>query len=119
MAQVHYSRRARNINAELGRWSLQGRLDWREWDGEFVVRADKSAETHLLPALAGETIKALRDGPAHVEDLAARVFKHPARLSAATADLVATFADPGADMQSLLVVLLDLESRGLAHAELT
>ena len=98
---------------------MQGRLDWREWDGEFVVRADKSAETHLLPALAGETIKALRDGPAHVEDLAARVFKHPARLSAATADLVATFADPGADMQSLLVVLLDLESRGLAHAELT
>lgn len=118
MAQVHYVTTARNISAELGRWSLRGRLDWRQWDGEFVVRADESAETHLLPALAGETLKALRDGPAHVDDLAARVFKQSARLSAATADLVATFADPGADMQRLLTVLLDLESRGLARVDL-
>lgn len=118
MAHVRYVTKARNASAELGRWSLQGWLELREWDGEFVVRADNSAETHWLPTLAGETIKALRDGPAYVDDIAARVFKQIAHVSTATADLVATFADPGGDMQRLMAVLLDLESRGLARAEL-
>ena len=86
---------------------------------QYVTTARNiSAETHLLPALAGETIKALRDGPAHVDDIAARVFKQSARLSAATADLVATFADPGLETDRLLTVLLNLDSGGLARVDL-
>lgn len=118
MAQVHYSLKPRDVSAELGRWSLQGRLDWREWDGEFVVRADDTAATYLLSTLAGEAIKALRDGPLYLDEIAVRVFHDSARPSAASAALVATFAESASDTESLLAALGELEALGLARADL-
>ena len=118
MAQVHSVVKPRDLSAELGRWSLQGRMDWREWDGEFVVRHDDSAATYLLSTLAGETLKALRDGAAHVDEIASRVFADSALPCAATAALVATFTEAGANTQALLEVLAELEALGLARADL-
>jgi len=119
MAQVHHVLTQRDVSVELGRWSLQGSIDWREWDGEFVVRCDASAATYLLSTLAGETLKALRDGPAHVEDIGARVFGDSAKPSPATAALIASFADVQSDTQGLLGVLKELEGLGLVRASLT
>lgn len=93
-------------------------MDWRYWDGEFVVRAGDSGATYLLSALAGETLKALRDRALYLDELAAHVFHDSAPPSAATAALVATFADSGDDAKSLLTVLQELEALGLARAEL-
>ena len=118
MAEVHYVLRPRAFSAELGRWSLQGRLDWREWGGEFVVRLDDTGATYLLSTLAGETIKALRDGTTHVDEIAARVFSESAAHSAATAALVCAFAEAGDRAQDILKVLLELQALGLARADL-
>lgn len=118
MAQVHYAAlRPRDAVAELGRWSVAGCVDWREWDGEFVVRADSSAATYLLSALPGATLEAMRDGATYLDEIAARVFSGCAP-SAATAALVATFAETSPDMQSLLAVLAELEALGLVRADL-
>lgn len=117
MAQVHHVLKPRNIGAELRRWSLRGPIDWREWDNEFVVRVADTGATYLLSAIAGEALKALRDGARYVDEIAVRVF-HDSAPSAATAALVATFADPGEDAKNLLAVLAELESLGLAQAEL-
>lgn len=119
MAQVHHVLTPRDVSAELGRWSLEGLVDWREWDGEFVVRHDASAATYMLSTLAGETLKALRNGPAHVEEIAARVFDDAMQPSPATAALIASFADAQGDMQGLLDVLQELEDLGLVRATLT
>ena len=120
MAQVHdASLRQLDTQAEFGRWSLPGRVDWREWDGEFVVRVEAAAQTYLLSALAGEVLKAIRDGAGYIDEIAARVFSDCVPPSAATAALVATFADTAADTQSLLAVLNELETLGLARADLT
>jgi hypothetical protein len=118
MAQVHCVLKPRNIRAELARWSLQGWMEWREWDGEFVLRSDSTAATLVLPHLAGETIKALRDGPAHVDQIAARLFHDTVRPSAATAALVATFTDTANETRRLLDVLTELEDLGLVRADL-
>ena len=72
MAQVHYALKPSSVSAELGRWSLNGRVDSCEWDGEFVVRADALGVTCLLSALAGETLAALRGGPLHIDEITAR-----------------------------------------------
>jgi len=47
-------------------------LAWREWDGDFVVRNDRSGSTHLLGPLAGSILLALTamDGAGSVDDLA-------------------------------------------------
>ena len=97
---------------------MQGRLDWREWDGEFVVRADDTAATYLLSTLAGEAIKALRDGPLYVDEIAARMFHDSAPPSIATAALVATFAETASDTRSMLAALAELEVLGLARVDL-
>jgi PqqD family protein of HPr-rel-A system len=34
---------------------------WREWNGEFVVRNERSGSTHLLGPLAGEVLRVLID----------------------------------------------------------
>jgi len=118
VAQVHYVLNRGDVGAELGRWSLQGRLDWREWDGEFVVRADDTAATHLLSSLAGEAIKALRNGPLYVDEIAARIFGDTAPRSAATAALIATFAETHSATRRLLAALAELEALGLARVDL-
>ena len=120
MAQVHdVSLKSRDSAAELGRWSVSGQFDWREWDGEFVVRADASAQTLLLTMLAGEALNAVRGGAVYLDEIAARVFSDCLLPSVATAALVATFAGPPTDTQSLLTVLTELESLGLVRMDLT
>ena len=118
MAEVHYVLRPRAFSAELGRWSLKGRLDWREWGGEFVVRLDDTGTTYLLSTMAVETIKALRNGAAHVDEIAARVFSDSLPHSAATAALISAFAEAGDHAQDILAVLLELQALGLARADL-
>ena len=119
MAELHHVLKARAYSAELGRWSLLGRLDWRGWDGEFVIRVDSTGATYLLSALAGRTINALRDGAAHIEEIAARVFVDSTQPSAATAALIASFAAVQGDTLGLLGVLQELEGLGLVRASLT
>jgi hypothetical protein len=34
-------------------------IAWREWNGEFVVRNERSGSTHLLGPLAGQVLKVL------------------------------------------------------------
>jgi hypothetical protein len=119
VAQVHHAGlRPLDAAVELGRWSVPGEIDWREWDGEFVVRVDSTAHTYLLSALAGEALKAMRGSAAHLDEIAAHVFSDCVPPSAATAALVATFAETASDTQILLAVLNDLQALGLVRAEL-
>lgn len=118
MAEVHHVLRARAYRAELGRWTMRGRFDWREWDGEFVVRADDTAATCLLSTLAGEIIKAMRDGAVYVDEIATRVNMALAPTSAATAALVATFTQAGSRSHDVLAALHELEAIGLVQVEL-
>lgn len=98
---------------------MPGQVDLRAWDGEFVVRADASAQTYLLSMLAGETLNAVRGGAVYLDEIAARVFSDCLPPSVATANLVATFAGVPTDTQSLLTVLTELESLGLVRMDLT
>jgi hypothetical protein len=120
VAHVHYANlRTDGAAAEFGRWSVPGLVDWHEWDGEMVVRADATARTFLLSALAGEVLKAVRGGAGYLHEIAARVLSDCMPPSAATAALVATFADTASDTKDLLAVLMELEALGLVRAELT
>ena len=119
MAEVHHVLKPRAFSAELGRWSLQGRLDSREWGGEFVVRLDDTGATYLLSTVAGETIKALRDGAVYVDEIASRVYSDSAPPSAATAALVSAFSAAGGHSHDLLKVLFELQAIGLVRVDLT
>ena len=48
---------------------------WREWDGEVVVRNERSGSSHLLGPLAGKVLQVLleADNALGVEAIAARV----------------------------------------------
>jgi hypothetical protein len=48
---------------------------WREWDGEFVVRNERSGSSHLLGLLAGSVLQVLLDaeGSLSVGAIAARI----------------------------------------------
>ena len=48
---------------------------WREWDGEFVVRNERSGSTHLLGPLAGRVLQVLleADDALSVGAIAARL----------------------------------------------
>jgi hypothetical protein len=118
MAQVHHVLTRRDLGSGLGRWFVHGRLDWREWDGEFVVRHDETAATYLLSALAGDTLEAMHEGASCLDEIAALVFQDSAPSNGATAALAAAFADPAEGEQRLLVVLAELERLGLARREL-
>jgi hypothetical protein len=118
MAQVHHVLTRRDLGAGLGRWFVRGRLDWREWDGEFVVRHDETAATYLLSALAGDALKAMHDGASCLDEIATSVFRDSAPSNGAAAALKAAFADPAEGEQRLLVVLTELERLGLARLEL-
>lgn len=119
MAQIHHAGlRPLDAATEFGRWSVPGQVDWREWGGEFVVRVESTAQTYLLSALAGEALKAIRGGAGYIDEIAARVFSDCVAPSAATAALVAIFADTATDTQSLLAVLGELQALGLARADL-
>ena len=59
---------------------------WREWDGEFVVRNERSGSSHLLGTLAGEVLQVLlcADRALSGADIAARLGKE--QVVAAGAD---------------------------------
>jgi PqqD family protein of HPr-rel-A system len=50
-------------------------IAWREWDGEVVVRNERSGSTHLLAPLAGSVLEVLleTDAALSVADIAARL----------------------------------------------
>ena len=52
-------------------------IAWREWDGEFVVRNERTGNSHLLGTLAGRVLGVLLDagGPLGGAEIAARVEK--------------------------------------------
>ena len=56
---------------------------WREWDGEFVVRNERSGSTHLLAPLAGSVLQVLleTDGALSAADIAARLGESPAAVA--------------------------------------
>jgi hypothetical protein len=83
-----------------------------------VVRAEGTGATCLLSAVAGETLKALQQGATYVDEIAARVFADDALQSMATAALVATFAESAPATKDLLAILTELETQGLAQADL-
>lgn len=103
--------------SESKRWSLPVHVDWREWDGEYVVRSQSSGATYLLSALAGEILRALHSGAASVDEVAARVLINVVPPHAATEALAVQFAGGRADTPSIYAVLAELESLGLAQAE--
>ncbi|HEV2718329.1 MAG TPA: HPr-rel-A system PqqD family peptide chaperone [Terriglobales bacterium] len=50
-------------------------IAWREWDGEFVVRNERSGSSHLLGLLAGRVLQVLLDADRAlgVEDIAVKL----------------------------------------------
>jgi PqqD family protein of HPr-rel-A system len=55
-------------------------IAWHEWDGEFVVRNERSGSTHLLGPLAGSVLQVLlkADAALSVADISAALGDHPA-----------------------------------------
>ena len=53
----------------------QATIAWREWDGEFIVRNERSGSSHLLGPLAGRVLQVLleADGALSVADITARL----------------------------------------------
>jgi PqqD family protein of HPr-rel-A system len=52
---------------------------WREWDGEFVVRNERSGSSHLLGTLAGRVLQVLlhADRALSSADIASRLGGRP------------------------------------------
>ncbi|TMG82809.1 MAG: HPr-rel-A system PqqD family peptide chaperone [Betaproteobacteria bacterium] len=61
-------------------------IAWREWNGEFVVRNERSGSTHLLGPLAGDVLRALLDAGQglSVADIAACLDDGPKAASDST-----------------------------------
>lgn len=55
-------------------------LAWREWDGEFVVRNERSGSTHLVGPLAGRVLQVLLQsrGGMSIQDIMDRLGEPPA-----------------------------------------
>jgi PqqD family protein of HPr-rel-A system len=58
-------------------------ITWREWDGEFVVRNERSGSTHLLGPLAGAVLRVLLEAEAGlcVAEIASRLKDPPSAAS--------------------------------------
>ena len=83
-------------------------IAWREWDGEFVVRNERSGSSHLLGPLAGSVLQVLleADGALSVADIAARLSDQPAAAAA------------GSDRYAAIdAVLSEFKRLGLAQPE--
>jgi PqqD family protein of HPr-rel-A system len=59
-------------------------IAWREWEGEFVVRNERSGSSHLLGPLAGSVLQVLLEAHAalSVADISAALGDHPAATAA-------------------------------------
>jgi len=80
---------------------------WREWDGEFVVRNERSGNSHLLGPLAGSVLQILlrANGGLSAADIAVELSDEPA----ATID---------SEWHSAVdVVLAEFQRLGLAEPE--
>lgn len=120
MAQVHYVVKTPDLRSQIGRWSLQGGIDWHEWDDEVVVRLEPSGGTFLLSTLAGCIVIALRNGPAHVDEIAARVFDTEPGLSPSpSAALAARFSAQDPEAQRVLESLTELQAIGIVRSDLS
>ena len=82
-------------------------IGWREWDGEFVVRNERSGSTHLLAPLAGSVLQVLleADGALSVADIAARL-----------GDYLAAAAGPE-DYAAIDAILSEFKRLGLTEPE--
>ena len=119
MAQVHYVLKTQDLRSQIGRWSLQGGVDWHEWDDEVVVRLNPGGGTFLLSALAGYIVIALHDGATYAEEIAARVFEGAHTKSAsATAALAARFSADAPETQDVLDTLAKLQTIGIVRSDL-
>jgi hypothetical protein len=80
---------------------------WREWDGEFVLRNERTGSSHLLGPLAGGVLQVLlhADRALSSTDIATRLGQEHA---------VATDADPCAAIDE---VLSEFQRLGLAAPE--
>ena len=80
---------------------------WREWDGELVVRNERSGSSHLLGPLAGMVLRVLLEagGGLRVTDIAAHLSEEP----------VATVADDWC--AAVEEVLAEFRRLGLAEQE--
>ncbi len=80
---------------------------WREWDGEFVVRNERSGSSHLLGPLAGRVLQVLLEanGVLSIADIAARIGEVSATMG--TSDQCAAIEE----------VLSEFERLGLAEPE--
>jgi len=60
-------------------------IAWREWDGEYVVRSERSGNTHLLGPLAGRVLQVLLDASSALnsDDIAAELSDELAATDAA------------------------------------
>jgi PqqD family protein of HPr-rel-A system len=80
-------------------------LAWREWDGEWVVRNERTGSTHLLGQLAAEILKLLSATPAGLNS---------AELTARLPDSPASAQE---DTTAVEEVLLEFRRLGLARPE--
>jgi hypothetical protein len=119
VASVHHVLTSPDVRSEVASWSPSTLLDWREWDGEVVVRSGADGATYLLSPLAGRVLRALLQGAADADDIARHVSVAAARPSAATAALSALFVQHGVDTRQVAAALADLESLGLVRANLS
>jgi hypothetical protein len=81
----------------------------REWDGEFVVRNERTGNSHLLGTLAGRVLGVLLDAgePLVVAEIAARVEKAFPQAST------------GGEAAAIEKTLAEFQRLGLAEPETT
>ena len=80
---------------------------WREWDGEFVVRNERTGNSHLLGTLAGRVLGVLLDArePLAPAEIAARVKRAFPEISA------------GSEVAAIETTLAEFHRLGLAELE--
>ena len=83
-----------------------------------MVRSHGTGSTYLVSAPVGATLDAMHQGASYLGEIAAHVFATSMPLSAATAALVASFAEANADAENQSVVRVDFEALGLVRAEI-
>jgi PqqD family protein of HPr-rel-A system len=84
---------------------------WREWDGEFVIRDERSGSTHLLGPLAGAVLRVLLEAEAllTVAEIADRL--NDPRSTASAPDLQASIDEVLSEFRRLGLAEPDPASR--------
>jgi hypothetical protein len=84
-------------------------IAWREWDGEFVVRNERTGNSHLLGTLAGRVLGILLDAgePLGGAEIAARFEKAFPKTSS------------GGEATAIEKTLAEFHRLGLAEPETT